>query len=519
VWNQIVRPRLIKLKENPNSLVVAIAVTASILISAIALDFGRHWDEIIQFDLVHDALNDKTTFPTDFYNYPSLTYWLAFIGYGIATRFNIVYPSDLVTTDAYEFTRLIFVIASTSIAVWLYLALRKFVRESIALAMSLMSLASYQFAYHSRWIAPDAVLAAVFALFIWVFCNAASTGRLRWFYASFVVAGIAASTKWQGAILVVPSLLLVGRLNLVDRRTRKRVVLAGIGIFVVVVVVITPGLLFQTGEAIKDIRFELNHYATTHGTIYGVAPNDVSSHFQYVANMLAYLSLNLTSRFWYISLALFVLSFFGAYCLSRKDKLISFGIAMPAVLLFLLFANQSVFIVRNFLVFLPVILFFAGFAINSIQKDVARQLTVLCLFVFSLLGMIGNFSDARDVGPNWQEVAFRKLNSEIDNHPNREYFLSPGVQSLVSEFDDHGYPNLVECSARTQNIVMLASELSRFNGALRELPALRDGTYKTLGQNEVDFDFYPSWAGNDRILIMNENDQKRFGISCSGLGP
>jgi hypothetical protein len=296
-------------------------------------------------------------------------------------------------------------------------------------------------------------------------------------------------------------------------------VFAGLVIFAGVIVVITPGLLLETGEAIHDIRFELKHYATTHGTIYGVAPNDVSSHYQYAVNMLRYLALDLTSRYWYISLAIFSFSLIGVYCLSRKDKLISLGIAMPAALLFLLFANQSVFIVRNFLIFLPVILFFAGIAIGAISNNFARQLVVAYLLVFSIFGLFGNFFDARDVGPNWQAVAFRKLSSEIDNHPNREYFLSPGVQSLVSEFDDHGYPNLVECSARTQNIVMLASELSRFNGALRELPALRDGTYKTLGQNEVDFDFYPSWAGNDRILIMNENDQKRFGISCSGLGP
>lgn len=506
-------------KQLVSRAILVIVFAISVFIGIASIDFGRHWDEPLQLDLLLSAFSKNSWLPSGFYNYPSLTFWLSLGSMLIVSPLSVIAKTGIGDANFYSVTRSVFLILSLSGGFFVYLSVRKFASEFIAASTALIYFTSYQFFYHSRWIAPDAALAAIFAVFIWVFCNAASTGRRRWFLASVVVAGIAASTKWQGAILIIPSFFLVVRLGVEDLRTRLRMVFAGLAIFAGVIVVITPGLLLETGEAIHDIRFELKHYATTHGTIYGVAPNDVSSHYQYVVNMLRYLALDLTSRYWYISLAIFSFSLIGVYCLSRKDKLISFGIAMPAVLLFLLFANQSVFIVRNFLIFLPIILFFAGVAIGAIKNVFARQATVVCLVVFSLIGLFGNFSDARDVGPNWQEVAFRKLNSEIDNHPNREYFLSPGVQLLVSEFDDHGYPNLVECSARTQNIVMLASELSRFNGALRELPALQDGTYKTLGQNEVDFDFYPSWAGNDRILIMNENDQKRFGISCSGLGP
>lgn len=76
-------------------------------------------------------------------------------------------------------------------------------------------------------------------------------------------------------------------------------------------------------------------------------------------------------------------------------------------------------------------------------------------------------------------------------------------------------PNSVECRSDTVNIVMLASDLKLLKTPLKSWPAVSANTYKTFGQNEVDFNFYPTWAGNDRFIVLDMNDQTKFGINCS----
>src|SRR5262249_53450767 len=109
----------------------------------------------------------------------------------------------LYTTAVRVRVRAIYVILSGLCIVWsfgLALLLGRSRIEAL-LAAALLS-CSWEFAYHSRWIAPDAVMAQ----FIWLslLCLVAGeiSGKLPWFYLGAVAMGLAGGTKYTAALLL-----------------------------------------------------------------------------------------------------------------------------------------------------------------------------------------------------------------------------------------------------------------------------------------------------------------------------
>ena len=52
---------------------------------------------------------------------------------------------------------------------------------------------------------------------------------------------------------------------------------------------------------------------------------------------------------------------------------------------------------------------------------------------------------------------------------------------------------------------------------LERWPATSAGTYRDFGSDEVDFDYYPSWGGQNRILVMSPAEARGFGLSAREL--
>src|SRR2546428_13803368 len=69
------------------------------------------------------------------------------------------------------------------------------------LAAALLS-CSWEFAYHSRWIAPDAVMAQFLWLSLLCLVAGEISGTLSWFYLGAVAMGLAGGTKYTAAFLL-----------------------------------------------------------------------------------------------------------------------------------------------------------------------------------------------------------------------------------------------------------------------------------------------------------------------------
>lgn len=507
--------------KSNNNRVPFVVLTLAFLISVIfgikSIDFGYHWDEPLQRDLIASAFERNTWLPSGFYNYPSATYWISLGSLLVVSPIGVITRAGFDQSSFFLIARSVFLTLSLAGVFFIYLAVRKFAAEWVAVSCALLYLASYQFFYHSRWIAPDAVLTMVFAVFIWVYCCAAESSRDRWSYLTYFVAAVAASTKWQGAVLLLPAVYL--SLTRIDLRAKKfpKSLAFGLLTFVVTVLIITPGLVIEFHEVVRDIQFESNHYSTTHGSIFGVTPYDINNQIEYFSRMFDYVFLEMPSRYLIGSLSISIAAFFGVVILFKQNKKISIGLMMPVLVLIALLNSQVVFIVRNFLIFLPFILVFAGVALGNIRKDFVRNIFVALFLFISSFGLTSNLIEALEIGPNWEVVATEKIKSEITQHPDENYFLTAGARELLQSNGGNQIQNLVDCSSETVNVVMLASDLYGLKNPLKAWPANGNGDYKVFGQSEVDFDYYPTWAGNNRFIVISPEDQQRFGISCDSF--
>ena len=160
--------------------------------------------------------------------------------------------------------------------------------------------------------------------------------------------------------------------------------------FAITFLIITPGAVLQPVDFFQDVRFQFLHYATGHGEILGVPPNDVGSYFQYMGRMIEYLSLALLSRNEVISLLLLALAGVGSFALWKTQR--NLAVVLPAILVISVFyfSTQTVFIVRNFLFLLPVLSVLIGIGAGHLFYALPRRygaatLGLVLLAAFGLL--------------------------------------------------------------------------------------------------------------------------------------
>src|SRR5215510_1955670 len=185
------------------------------------LNFGAHWDEATaKFLSIKDTLQTgvflqggKTTGAT--YNYGGLNYLLTWAGFApeishflIHDPFTLEAFSAAIQPGLFELpvkmrVRKLYLLLCALSIVWLYSLTLVLGRSRIeALLAAAILAASWEFAYHSRWIAPDGVMMQ-FALLSFLCLAMGMTRKTgRWFYFAAVAAGLATGTKYTGALVL-----------------------------------------------------------------------------------------------------------------------------------------------------------------------------------------------------------------------------------------------------------------------------------------------------------------------------
>src|SRR5436309_3343424 len=99
--------------------------------------------------------------------------------------------------------RAIFLLLSSLSIVWLYCLNVVLGRSRIEsfLAAAILS-CSWEVAYHSRWIAPDAVMMQFGLLSFLCVAAGAKWNRVHWLYLGAAAVGLAAGTKYPGALIL-----------------------------------------------------------------------------------------------------------------------------------------------------------------------------------------------------------------------------------------------------------------------------------------------------------------------------
>jgi 4-amino-4-deoxy-L-arabinose transferase-like glycosyltransferase len=493
---------------------VVVAVFAVHLWTGLAgIDFGFHWDEPVQLQLVNRSVETGTLLPLNRYHYPSLTYVLSVLSLGTQAFRRLGTAQLIEGADFFLNARRVFLLTVAAGGFWVYFGTRRLTGEAAAATAGCVYLLSWELAYHARWIAPDGLLAHAAAFALWTIVVAWEAPPTSWKrYLPFIAAAVAASAKYQGAIFLVPATAVI--VLTPGSPPRRRLLRAGAGVAGAIAgfAVLNPGSWLQPRAFLDNLAFENNHYRTTHGDFAGARPYDVASPIAYAWRELKYVVTSLPSHWLGVSLAVIVVAVIGAVILARRDAVLAALLIAPVALAALYFASLHVFIVRNYLFFLPVIAVLVGLAIDrALEREKIRVVVLALVAAFVVSGAAQLVRTARTV-PGRSDRLVADGVMRVIGESDDGVALSAAARELVR---DDIAADAREGGARWGRFVLLTSDL--WDGAFHvdRWPATERGTYDVIGPAEVNFDYYPTWRGDDRAIVLDRADIERFGLRCS----
>src|SRR5262245_40343356 len=289
--------------------------------SIYALNFGTQWDETrAKFDSVRDSVDTGVFMQVTAdqegknYNYGGVNYLLTWIGFtpelatffqrGELTREAL---SQVIKPVVYERNprlrvRRIYVVLSALSIVWVYwlgIILARSRLEAF-LAGAVLS-CSWEIAYHSRWAAPDVVMTQFAVLSFFFLAVGLRSKRLPWFYAGAIAIGLTIGTKYTGG-LVLPFFLAGAAYVLWQQGRSFRFVLkqlTGLAITTAAVfIVTTPGIVLDPFRFVAQLKEQREIYQMDW---YGYTVKPGMHHF---GKMIGYLSLQMFSHYWWLSIVL-----------------------------------------------------------------------------------------------------------------------------------------------------------------------------------------------------------------------
>jgi hypothetical protein len=504
------------------------------------IDFGEHWDERKIVKTVVRTYEEAVLLP-GWYNYPSLTYSLilaaslpdsisALMGEGddIASQLvgfrhdveDVLGASESVRTalQSGEFAmraRLSFLFVTLLTGWWVYLLARQMGSSRwAALFAAALLFSSWEMAYHARWIAPDGLLlqfGALTLLLVMLALSSSGYKPLVWLSLSAVAAGLACGAKYYGGMFLLPVLMGAYVFLRAQKQTWREMILLSLGlvaIFTASFLLSTPGALVDPLRFVKHVNFEIYHYSTGH---FGYT---VAAGLEHFWLYISYLVLVAFSPYPPLAVLVFLLSLVGVYAIVKQRT------SWWPVLIFLFIplfhvaymSQQKVLFARNYLIILPFVAILAaqGLAFlwnwRRLNAPAGRAILVALAIGLLTINFAWQYTAALSVQRRGQDDLSAHLVETLQSSPDVRFYLSPQARELVGHLS---FPNVVNEPQQAETFLYF----SRENG--RPL-SNRFGMYQTpYGPYEVNFNYYPSWDGDTRLVVMKMKDaleQETFGV-------
>jgi len=189
------------------------------------------------------------------------------------------------------------------------------------------------------------------------------------------------------------------------------------------------------------------------------------------------------------------------------------------VALFLYGLTLVVFIVRNFLLFLPFTALFAGlgvaFLVGLSHSSKVRAGLLVGLVILTAFALRDTWMAAKSVADRGQQQLAKLAGQRIMTRDAGVCVrLSPAVKAmlvgagwrLADDPDAHS-------AADTTEVLISTYELS--SGApvtLEQWPGTQSQWFEVLGPREVDFSYYPRWSGAERLLALSTSQMVYIGL-------
>jgi 4-amino-4-deoxy-L-arabinose transferase-like glycosyltransferase len=498
------------------------------------LDFGLHWDERPwQIGPVKEMVRSGTLLP-EYYNYPSFDYWLNLLVLapdagssriaGESFRGHLLRALD---SPAYLMRlRTVYLVITSLSLVWVYLLVlqRRGSWLEALLAASLVA-CSWEVAYHLRWVATDGMLMQFAALTVLLAAHALRSRRDSWLIAAAAVAGLGCGTKYPGGLLVLP-VVLAGFFGAAGCTPREKAVrfIKLVTVFALVYLAVTPATILQPVKFADGVLYEIQHYGTGHGG------HTVGRGLEHAWRMLAYFATVLFSPYFPIALLMFALATIGTARMIAQDWRQGAVFMVFPVFYMLYFSTQGTMVVRNLLAVAP---FWAvaaargagmvGEFLGCNRDEPAAQLPRAALargvWAGLLCGALGLNAwwlivSAESIVARHTDRFVREAAEYVRAHPGTKFLLSPRIKRDAAVV---GPPldNVTVDPGEADAFVLYAREGMR---RWHDWPANRRGlTQACFGPREVNFDMYPNWWGDDRIVVINRRRAKEMGLRIAGI--
>jgi MFS family permease len=482
-----------------------------------SLNFGYHWDEGIQYKLLVQTVNNHIPLPLNFYNYPSFMFDISLI---VGVALFIINKATGIDTfhSNYWFVpmRSIFSILCFMGIFFLFLAIKKSFGKLPAFLSGFVMMFSFQIQYHSRWIASDMLLASLVCVWIYVYFSPTKSQRFLWLYLPAILAGIGTSIKYQGAVLLLPTLIN----TILSKEPKKYLLVAKNSLaFLMAFLIITPGALIQSSVFIKNVLEENKHYRTTHGEYLGVQINYTSSPIEFLWHSFKYLFLVLPSSFYGIGILISMLFIIGVLQIFRtREWSKAIFLVFPLLITLTYYSTLSIWVARNFLFLFPFVLTISAAGVAYLMKrNSFKTIFILICLMLVPVGLLTTFKDAQTIVHRGNVQLVNLLKQEVERDSLTCYSASEKVLLLLTKQDISYHEETPKGSESTWLLIDTELRSHAQDIKLKRWPAYGDAIFKTIGSKEVDFNSYPYWFGDSRIILFSKEQLTYLGFTNSDL--
>ncbi len=509
------------------------------------IDYGFHADEKGKnIKYLTRMVATETLLPED-YIYPSVIYWvgLAALTPDVAWLFvdhppegRVSHLTSIVDSDAFQLRmRSLFLMIACLAVIWVYLIVllwRKSVWEASVASAALGW--SWEFAYHARFIAPDCLVVQFGALTLLCCMLAHLRGSQAWLYAAAVAAGLTTGTKYPAGLLLLPVMVAAHWACPAGADLKARAMAIGklLAAFAIAFLMSTPGMLLRPTYFLHSVHYVMTCYSE------GWYNYTVAGFGDHVGKLGTYLTGVLFSPFPPIAYAVFGFAMLGLLALARESWRTAMVFLIFPVIYFLYFGTQRAMLIRNMLVLMPFLSVLAARGavvtagwLSGIMASIAPGRVVQGGFALLLaVGLAINagwlvyaaetIADRVARGPQHQrtpyetlmqqhdEVFLDQLHTHMGAKSNLKFALSPRIRAaLISK--KLLAPDAPQVSPdQADYVVFFRREGVHRRSWPTHLPRLYA---KQFGPYEVNLNYYSSWQGDDRILLMEPELARQVG--------
>ena len=500
------------------------------IITIQGIDYGKHWDEHKLLNSIVNVTKTGIILP-GWYNYPSFSFLLTLLSSSTFILFELL--NDIVNI---EFDREFFISLSEKIQVLiekknselinhiriyfcfftflsapiLFLACKLIMKPICAILASVLLLYSFQFVSHSIWIAPDALQVTWISLIIYMMLLYIKSFDFKYLLLMTIFCAAMTSTKYPAGIFLITPIYLLNYKHFLIKKSLLILI-----IFTISFILISPGILLDPLRFVGDLKFEILHYSKMGHSVY-----TVKSGIPHFFQLISYITGSLFSPYFLVSIMTSILVFIGIIT-SLKANRTFLCLILPSLFYLIYFSNQTVMVVRNILILLPIFIFFALYAINKlIYKNKINKIIILLISIPSFLFSILFFNESFISLNKKHNYGYDAYNYIIKSE--KKIIISKKVKNLLIQKEfakEHNFIKVLNSNKINDHKIIYFLSDQNFQGQSffksniwreHQFANIRGGYKIVSGPKDINLDFYPSWQGRDRIMTINIKLTKPF---------